>query len=322
MTNVLTLLDDARRLIQASRLSDVENLQPDTPVQVFHGSDLEHVVTMVRNGIDGRKRVNRQYPHWQAQGNKPGGKRLMVNRGLFVAPDLGTALKFGRVAIRFVALGKDLFPIYPSPEKIRAENKIWSKTYPNSFRPSVTAYLTGAAWGTEPQALFRGRTSPRAISMVYLTVDQYGDNLPRIEAAGVPYRRGQSRAGGNTKSKVSYHYVALKPKDFLAAFKDEMRGRDAIAEPQERIGLADYFARLEKAHGIDRETIVDAMRLWLERAQSREDQIRVVRQPSGSPIPAITHDQARRLLKPMLAELGLELLPVDPREHKPVEWFG
>lgn len=59
----------------------------------------------------------------------------------------------------------------------------------------------------------------------------------------------------------------------------------------------------------------------MERAQSREDQIRVVQQYVGN-IPAVTRDQAKRLLKPMLAELGLDLLPVDLREHEPVEWYG
>jgi len=89
-------------LIENSRQNQIAELQPDTIVRIFHGTDLDQAISFVEEGIDGRKRVSRLFPHFIGQ------QKQMVNRGLFVTIDLKSALDFGHAIIKFAATGKDL----------------------------------------------------------------------------------------------------------------------------------------------------------------------------------------------------------------------
>lgn len=271
-------------LITESPLFEQANfhtLRDDSVVTVFHGtSDLKHAANFVMNGIDGRQPIHRLYPH--TIGNSRGEAEI-VNRGVFVAPDLKTAHSFGAYTIKFRTLAKNLFSIFPSPEKMRKDRELWQERFPNSFRPELSAYLSGAAWSTEPQALFRGTVSPRAIEAVYV------------------------------RSLTSNDYQRMSPEEFLTYYKEQTQGsydtvRKNMAEPQERttMDLDTFYDRVGQRYRgmMSREKLKDALRKGLERDEYYEQQIETIRD-IGFP-----YSVAQRILPVLLRDLGIDKKPV------------
>jgi hypothetical protein len=148
-----------RKFLIEGKVSDIKNLQPNTKIDVFHGSSMLNIIEFASQGIDARKKVGRLYPHFTA------GKK--VDRGLFVSPDLKTALRFGDVVIKFTALGKELFPMYGTRASLKNPDPYVVKKYPNSFRPAVSFDMLERGVGSESQALYISLLSPRAITKVY-----------------------------------------------------------------------------------------------------------------------------------------------------------
>ena len=135
------------------------NLQPSTVLTVFHGTSQDDAYNFCLNGVDAKK-----YQQYRIYTHISGGKPIKF--GLFVAPNLKTAQKFGNVVIKFKSLGKNL--IYRFPVEMGKENKgYWKEKYPKSFRPSVSQDLLDYR-GVEPQSIYIGLLSPRAIEKVYV----------------------------------------------------------------------------------------------------------------------------------------------------------
>lgn len=147
-----------KSFLHENKRRDIANLQPDTRVEVFHGTTQEVMYQFLEYGIDARKPIGRQYPH--------AGNRNF--RGLFVSPDYETAYRFGRAVLKFTVLGKDLYPMFPDREKLRNPDSYISSLYPNSFRPEVSYDMLERGKGSESQAIFVGTVSPKQISKIWI----------------------------------------------------------------------------------------------------------------------------------------------------------
>jgi hypothetical protein len=143
---------------------NIAQMQPDSIITVFHGTSADDAYNFCLNGIDAKKQQKyRIYPH--VSGGKP------IKFGIFVAPDLKTAQKFGHVILKFKTLGKDL--IYRFPTEMKKYNSgFYKELYPKSFRPVVSYDMLDK--GVEPQAIYTGLLSPRAIEKLF--VYNYGAN--------------------------------------------------------------------------------------------------------------------------------------------------
>lgn len=287
---------------------DIANLQPDTVLSLFHGSDAGTAATLVRNGIDGRQRVHRHYPHTVKIDD---GKPVLINRGLFVGPDLKDAAKFGHAVVKFKAQARNLHHIWPVADKVRQDDAFWRGFFPNSFRPSVSAYLSGRAWQSEPQALFRGLVSPRAIERVYLSAQLYGGDFPdhpRVTAEGP-------------------EMIPLDPQAYLDWFDKDKKGRPrrVAVEPQERVTAEEYLERLCREYGCSIDTLVDVLTDFLSKADSYEKQIHVVMAPGGGGAgwrdhPDVPYSAAKRVLPRLLSHLGIGAAS-NPR-WEPERYYG
>lgn len=254
----------------------VSELQPDSVVTVFHASsDVNTIKSFLINGIDGTQRIPRKYPHYITNTE---GKRELINRGLFVTRDLKTALNFGNYAIKFKTLAKNLYSPFPDKRSVADYREIYSKDYPKSFRPEVSAYLSGKAWGNEPQALFRGTTSPRAIEAIYAAGDIIGEwtKISKEEFL-------EKHAAGSTH--VSKNLA--EPQEFKTATIEDLFNR-----------------RLGKALRISREELESITAKELSRMDSFEAQIDTFRN-----LFKIPYSVAKRLIMPMLKHLNVEKKP-------------
>ena len=141
------------------QMANIKTMQPETVVTVFHGTDNDTAYNFCLNGIDAKTKIHaRRFPHIS------GGKELKF--GLFVAPNLKTAQKFGNVILKFKTTGKNLIHRFPVEMKdLDRPESFYSKTMPKSFRPS-TSYDLADLKSPEPQALYIGLLSPRAIEKV------------------------------------------------------------------------------------------------------------------------------------------------------------
>lgn len=264
----------------------IKNLKPDTVLDVFHGSNMDTIIDMIQNGIDGRTPIKRSYPHYiSTDDDKP----EIVNRGLFIGPNLNDAKQFGKVVIKFPVLAKNIYSIFPKPDNVKKDDEFWKTYYPNSFRPSVSAYLDGTAWRNEPQGLFRGMVSPRAIKKVYLDSYFYKDKFQnKEETSGM---------------------IILSPDEFKEKFvKSE---KDVLFEPQEKINPNDYINRVSEYYEKDSEFIEEILKELLQNAHNFEQQIRILMNPGGGGSSnfhsgIIRYSIAKKLIIPMLNYFDIE----------------
>jgi hypothetical protein len=209
--------------INESNRKEISQLQPNSVITVFHGTDKDTAYEFCLNGIDAKKPQRyRKFPH--ISGGSP------IKFGLFVAPDLETAQKFGNTILKFKSLGKNL--IYRFPVEMKQYNKGFYKSqYPKSFRPSVSYDMLDK--GIEPQAIFVGMVSPRAIEKIYLYDYQ--------------------NAIWNSMSREEYIEKYSETNSKIRVFK-------SVFEPQEyNISLEEFVSRLAKEHNSTNEEILNIL---------------------------------------------------------------
>lgn len=148
-----------KSFLQESQRSDILNLQPDSIISVFHGSTMQNTLEFCVQGLDATHSHPRLYPHYV------GSEKIDV--GLYVSPDLETALRFGPSVIKFKALGKELYEMFPEASRQRSYDDYLKRTYPKSFRPEVSDDMLSRGKGNESQARFVGRLDPQRIVAVY-----------------------------------------------------------------------------------------------------------------------------------------------------------
>ena len=142
----------------AARYAGLHNLTPDEMVTVYHGTRLAHVEALI-NGFDANNVRARDY----------GGPR---HAGLFVTPDLETAVRFssrGEIIFELEVRAKNLHGtdfsgnIGRRQEMSEKTRKFMQKDYPDSFRPYLSVTMLQKS---EPQALLLGLVRPSQIKRV------------------------------------------------------------------------------------------------------------------------------------------------------------
>ena len=149
-----------------SKLNVLKNLKPDSVITLFHGASFGVALDMCHNGIDGRRKLYRHYPHYTTNAK---GERIMVDRGVFCTHDLKVAKTFGQVCLKFKTVAKNILNIFPSPDVTREARKTWKEFYPGSFRPEVSFNFIR---DSEKQGLFVGTARPNQIERVYVYDNQ------------------------------------------------------------------------------------------------------------------------------------------------------
>lgn len=285
--------------ITEGKVEDIAGLRPDTVLSVFHGTSVGDALEMLRAGIDGRKQVKRMYPHTVKVDD---GRPVLINRGLFVGPNLSDASQFGAIVLKFKVLARNLHHIFPTKDTIKRDDEMWQKQFPKSSKPSVSAYLSGAAWKNEPQALFRGLVSPRAIEKVYVYAERYATKFP---------------AAPRVKPPTGYEMIVLSPEEFLAgmiASGDTRKEKPVSVEPQERVTPEEYLDRMCALFRCKRSLLLDVVKRELENARTFEKQIEIVMSPGGAGSgahdhPDVPYTAAKRLVLPLLSYFGVEKKP-------------
>lgn len=264
--------------IQDILAENLNALTPDTVISLFHASsDPSTIKKFLIQGVDGRMPVNRKYPHYVTN---EAGERVLVNRGVFVTADLQTAMKFGSYAIKFRTRAENLYSIFPQKSNVSNEREAYGGRFPRSFRPEVSAYLTGAAWGNEPQALFRGFVSPRAIEAVYKSSGQYG--------------QGQ--------------WVKMTVEEFLA---HEAEGTSHVSTPfvdptnLSQTDFSDVISNMKSRYKhLGDDEIIDIVSSQIKRADTYEAQIKVM-----GDLTKTSYSVAKVLTRQFLQMTGIEQKP-------------
>jgi hypothetical protein len=285
-------------IVESNR--DVAIMQPDTPITVFHGTDVTQALEFCTNGIDARQRQHRLYPHWD--------RGEYVSRGLFVTTTLKVAMSFGHVVLKFRVLAKHLHFQYPSPTSQRDADRASQPYYPKSFRPGTSFNLLAVA--KEKQALFRGLVSPRAIEKVYLvSYDAEGNRKP---------------------GRYDEYQAAMTREEFLRVFADKAsRPHKLRAEPQQLTMTPDELVgTLVKQYGGDQS--IDDATAWIDGIMrdaidpashpTYQSQISgLMNFPGGSALP---YSVAKRLLPKFLARYNLSAAPNVQERLKKGPHFG
>ena len=276
---------------------DVATMQPDTPIMVFHGTDVADALEFCINGIDARQRQHRHYPHWD--------HGEYVSRGLFITTTLNVAMTFGKVVLKFPVLAKHLHYQYPSPVSQRQADNATRIDYPHSFRPGTSFNLLGI--GKEKQALFRGLVSPRAIQKVYL----------------VSYDKEGKWVGG----RYDQYQAAMSREEFLKVFKNHPH--KLLVEPQETSLTPDDIVNiLVKNYGRDQshneavEWIDSVIRDAVDPKSHRTYQSQInglMHLAGGSTLP---YSVAKRLLPQFLDRYQLDRSPNVQERLKKGSHFG
>jgi hypothetical protein len=176
-------------LLSEGQMANIKTMQPETVITVFHGTDPETAFNFCLNGIDAKTKTWRKHPHIS------GGKEIKF--GIFIAPNLKTAKSFGQVVVKFKTQGKNLINKFPVEMKVSDRpDSFYSKQLPKSFRPS-TSYELADLKSKEPQAIYIGLLSPRAIEKVFvydyntwtpMSREEYIDYYPKINSKTRAYK--------------------------------------------------------------------------------------------------------------------------------------
>lgn len=317
-------------VVAVSKMNKIKKLSPDTVLSVFHGTEIDDAYDMVIHGIDGRKRVGRSYPHFV---NIDDEKPVMVNRGLFISPFLEGAIRFGRAVIKFKTEARDLYNIFPSLKNIRDDKKLWKDKFPKSYDPGLSAFLSGRAWKSEPQALYRGRTSPRAIERVYIrdaSTDKEWAKKEIMRQYFDPEKYESVKVG---KIKGTESYISIAPDEFIEWYQAKEEGagnkvskniESVIYEPQEKIKSVDEFAeRVAGGKGVTKENVKKYLEKSLKRAETFEEQIQKlqVSSPQSNKSSAVPYSVAKKGIMKILKELGIEKAPTQDKEPERYHGF-
>jgi len=186
--------------LQESKLSTIKSLKPTSKFLVFHGSTEKDIYEFCVKGVDATKRVSRHYNQQSSQGEN----------GLFVTVDFSVAKRFGIVVMKFKVLGKQLRYTVPSREE--EEREYFINKYPKSYKPEITGELLDSG---EPQSLFVGTLSPRAIEKIYVQSYQSSDIITMTR-----------------EQFIDYYEI-----------KNSKKSRRPLFEPQEKPSLNDFLRR-------------------------------------------------------------------------------
>jgi hypothetical protein len=265
----------------------IKKLQPDSMIPVYHGTSIDTAIEFAEEGIDGRTRVARKYPHYI------GGE--MINRGLFVTTNFFTATTFGQIIIRFSARGKDLYYHFPAPETIKQIRADTAKKYPESFRPEVSDSLLDKS--PEPQALFRGLVSPKTIYSFYLVAyDSTGDYIGG--------RYGEYQEEYSRSEFIDWFYNAYQKRKGVHSKRVPS---EPLTEPQEKLSLGEFLDRIKERFNIDSEEILDLIKRAIEGSKTYEQQIHNLSHFPGGKI--ISYSVAKHLLPQILRVTDIEKAP-------------
>lgn len=291
---------EIRQLFENNQEDEIANLQPDSVISVYHGTSHKDAAKFAWQGIDGRMRTHRLYPHFIGVGSQ----RQMVNRGLFVTANINTALSFGRIIVEFLAKGEDLYYQFPSPDSIRKARQWTQKKYPNSFRPEVSYHLLEPS--TEPQALFRGLVPTNDV------IQFHSSDYDKQGKYHQPMRNKVVEVFSREEYKDWYENVYIpqntKPGKYTS---NPLSPDDLMAEPNERITFRELVARL-MAHYSDRyknssltpEEIMKIIKSHLEGRQTYQQQIGQLED-----VAKIGYSTAKFVLPDALKTLGVEPAP-------------
>lgn len=200
-------------LLSEGQMANIKTMQPETVITVFHGTDRETAYNFCLNGIDAKTKTWRKYPHIS------GGKEIKF--GLFVAPNLKTAQSFGQVVVKFKTQGKNLINRFPAEMKVSDRpDSFYRKELPKSFRPS-TSYELADLKSLEPQAIYIGLLSPRAIEKVF--VYQYPENTwtPMSREEYIEYYPKTNSKNKVYKSLFEPQEYNMSLEDFVKRLADE-----------------------------------------------------------------------------------------------------
>lgn len=115
------------RQLYESQKSQIERLHPATQVLLYYPTDFRNIVTILRGSSEKEEKA-------------------------FVAPDIRTAAKFGRIILGFYSQGKELSP---PPDMVNPKSHEEAKQkFPDSMLPLVSLSLTSEVW---PHAFYHGR---------------------------------------------------------------------------------------------------------------------------------------------------------------------
>lgn len=180
-TLVDIILEGFKCIYEGSEQSD--NLQPDTVLTVYHGTNQNNAEKFLMNGIDATKEVSRSYN----QGRE---------RGLYVTDDLATAKSFGNWIFEFEVMGKDLYPTskwgFGAERKSDSVKKMVKEEYPNSFRPVVSWQLGETR---EPQAMFLGVIPAGNFKRIHYF--NYGEKGQPLKSMNLPEARKEIKVDQN-----------------------------------------------------------------------------------------------------------------------------
>ena len=220
-----------------------------------------------------------------------------------VIDKLYTATTFGSgVVVQFSAPGKNLFPMFPSPEKMRQSNEMWKDKYPNSFRPSTSAEMLRG--GSEPQALYRGLLDPEQIEKVHLL--QYD-----AEGKWEQGRYGEVRWSATPEEFKKWYVEIYEPKSGLMPGDKLSAKRTHIVKPTERITFAELVKRIQAMYarsGLTDESVMEIISRALKDVDSYEGQVYALAN-LGMYDPVMGYSAAKAILPDALRTLGIPKAP-------------
>jgi len=291
---------EIRQLFENDQEEQIANLKPDSVISVYHGTIHKDAAKFAWQGIDGRMRTHRLYPHFIGVGSQ----RQMVNRGLFVTANINTALSFGRIVVEFLAKGEDLYYQFPSPDSIRKARQWTQKKYPNSFRPEVSYHLLEPS--VEPQALFRGLVPTNDV------IRFHSSDYDKEGKYHQPMRDTVVETFSREEYKDWYENVYIPQNTRPGKYtSNPLSPDDLVVEPNERITFRELVARLMthynhmyKKNSLTPEEIMKIIKSHLEGRQTYQQQIGQLED-----VAKIGYSTAKFILPDALKTLGVDSAP-------------
>lgn len=135
----------------------IRNLSANDEMVMFHGTrDPDTVVRLIEEGFD---------PSQRPEGGRIYEGKLAPDKGFYVSPWRQVSEGFGRYVIEFQAQASTMVaPPEKGLPKGQTSDEFWSSSYPDSFRPGLSASLRMG----ESQGLLTGKVSPQRVKAVWM----------------------------------------------------------------------------------------------------------------------------------------------------------
>jgi len=153
-------------LSKAERDDLIDNLTPDTNLQLFHGTrDPDTVIRIIDEGFD---------PSQRPQSGRIYQGKLAPETGFYVSPWKLVSSSFGRYVIEFNSPAEKL--VSPPQKGLGDESPddFWRSTFPNSFRPGLSRTLKGG----ESQGLLVKKVPKHDVKSIWLWDGSKGEWTP------------------------------------------------------------------------------------------------------------------------------------------------